>query len=165
MMKKDKFDCAKQGSCVYDAIQERAKAETDRVMKEIEKSRSEALKARAEAERAAQEEMERARNAEERTFICPSCNCAYTITRGNFNEKKECSKITFIFKRIWKEHKCPHCGSIVKLKIGTRLTFEAIKDHFDSMSDYDKARCALCLTPLIVILIFAFPWVLERILS
>lgn len=117
----DMFARASAKGCTYDAIRAAAEAETEKMMQDIEASRREAEEKRREAERKAARAAERARNAEEKTFICPSCECPFTLTRGWFNNKEE--HITgFVFEKVWKEHKCPHCGSIVQLDAGTRFS-------------------------------------------
>lgn len=117
----DMFARASAKGCTYDAIRAAAEAETEKMMQDIEASRREAEEKRREAKRKAARAAERARNAEEKTFICPSCECPFTLTRGWFNNKEE--HITgFVFEKVWKEHKCPHCGSIVQLDAGTRFS-------------------------------------------
>lgn len=137
----DSFACAFSASCSYDAVKAQAEQETAAFQRELEQQ-AEALQQelkRQEKRAAHQREKERkaeeqelrerkreerilerkTRNAEEKYFKCPACGCSFKLTRGWFLNKKECyEKINFLKAKVYKEHTCPYCKSVVQLETG-----------------------------------------------
>lgn len=137
----DSFACAFSASCSYDAVKAQAEQETAAFQRELEQQ-AEALRQelkrqekwaahQREKERKAKEQelrerelenrtLERkTRNAEEKYFKCPACGCSFKLTRGWFLNKKECcEKINFLKAKVYKEHTCPYCKSVVRLETG-----------------------------------------------
>lgn len=106
-MKKDAFAQASAGACVYDAIKEKAKRETEAFQKELD---AKERKARLEA----QKEAKRLRDAEERTFVCPACNNPFEVTRGQFNKEANWH-YGKVIDRYYANHTCPYCHSVVRI--------------------------------------------------
>lgn len=153
----DSFACAFSASCSYDAVKAQAEQETAAFQRELDRQ-AEALQQelkRQEKRAAHQREKERkakeqelrerereerilerkTRNAEEKYFKCPACGCSFKLTRGWFLNKKECyEKINFLKAKVYKEHTCPYCKSVVRLETGEIRYI--IKERYIGSNDY-----------------------------